>query len=84
MSIMHDASTSPDVRELSAIRQDIDQIDRDLLALLCRRMDCSLEVAAYKTAHGLPVLNAGREQEILDRIRQAGLAFHETEAGEAV
>ena len=78
---MHDVSTSPDARELSAIRQDIDRIDRDLLALLCRRMDCSLEVAAYKTAHGLPVLNTGREQEILDRIRQdAGAAYADAAA----
>ena len=55
---------------LSAIRQDIDQIDQELLGLLLRRMDCSKEVAAYKLANGLPVLNIGREQEILDRIRQ--------------
>ncbi len=59
-------------RDLSAIRQDIDRIDRELLGLLQRRMDCSQEVAAYKLAHGLPVLNAGREQEILDRIRREG------------
>ncbi len=62
--------STPPARTLSAIRQDIDQIDQELLGLLLRRMDCSKEVAAYKLANGLPVLNIGREQEILDRIRQ--------------
>ena len=61
---------NPPARDLPAIRRDIDRIDRELLDLLLRRMDCSKEVAAYKMAHGLPVLNAGREQEILDRIRK--------------
>lgn len=61
---------NPPARDLPAIRRDIDRIDQELLDLLLRRMDCSKEVAAYKMAHGLPVLNAGREQEILDRIRK--------------
>ena len=57
-------------RDLSDIRRDIDGIDRQLLDLLCRRLDCSLEVADYKAARGLPVLNQQREDEILTRVRQ--------------
>lgn len=58
-------------RDLSEIRQDIDKIDRQLLDLLCRRLDCSLEVADYKAAWGLPVLNQQREDEILAQVRQS-------------
>ena len=32
---------------LDALRQEIDTIDRELVELLCRRMDCSAAVAAY-------------------------------------
>lgn len=63
--------------DLSAIRKEIDRIDEQLLSLLCRRMDCSLQVAGYKAAHGLPVLNEQREREILDRVREGGEAYHE-------
>lgn len=56
-----------DVEDLSAIRQDIDDIDRELVRLLCRRMDCSLRVAEIKRSRGLPILNQEREDAILDK-----------------
>ena len=59
------------MEDLKAIREEIDAIDAQLLPLLCRRMDCSLRVAAYKATRGLPVLNAEREGQILDRVRAA-------------
>lgn len=61
-------------RALADIRDEIDALDERLLALLCRRMDCSREVADYKAAHGLPVLHPAREKEILDRVRDEGEA----------
>ena len=57
-------------RDLNAIREEIDRLDSRLAELLCRRMDCSLEVAAYKAAHGLPVLNGAREAAVLNRVRE--------------
>ena len=56
--------------ELADIRAEIDRLDDELVALLCRRMDCSLQVAAYKAAHHLPVLNEEREKQVLDVRRQ--------------
>ena len=53
---------------LEEIRKRIDEIDGKLLPLFLARMDCAREVAAVKKEAGLPVLNAGREQEILDRV----------------
>lgn len=56
--------------DLTTLRAQIDEIDEQLAELLCRRMDCSAGVAAYKAAHGLPVLNAGREAEVLRQVQE--------------
>ena len=58
--------------ELSEIRQEIDRIDGQMMELLCRRMDCSRQVAEYKTQHQLPVFSEERERQILDRVRRLG------------
>ena len=47
--------------ELTDLRAQIDVIDRELVALLERRIDVAAGVAEYKMAHGLPVLDQGRE-----------------------
>lgn len=55
---------------LEEIRKEIDQIDGQLLSLFISRMDCARQVAQVKAQQNLPVLNAGREQEILDQVAQ--------------
>ncbi|MBQ6387031.1 MAG: chorismate mutase [Ruminococcus sp.] len=57
------------MRNLDEIRVEIDAIDKELITLFNRRMDCAGEVGRYKQANGLPVLNREREKEILDRIQ---------------
>ena len=57
--------------DLDEIRKNIDLADRELVAAFCRRMDLVREVAAYKIANGLPVLQAGRENVVLDKAEQA-------------
>ncbi len=56
------------MKELSALRGEIDQIDDQLLALFLRRMDMMGEVAAAKAAAGVPLTDAGRESQILERL----------------
>lgn len=53
---------------LSSYRKAMDAIDADLVTLFCRRMDVSAAIAAYKQAHGLPVLDAKREAAVLDKV----------------
>ena len=60
------------MKDLSEIRVEIDKIDREMIDLFRRRMDCAKDVAAYKQANHIPVLNAAREREILDRIEDEG------------
>ena len=59
--------------KLDVEREKIDQIDAQLLPLFLQRMECSQRVAELKGQVGAPVLNAQREQEILNRVSaQAG------------
>ena len=60
------------MRDLSEIRVEIDEIDRELIALFKRRMDCARDVGYYKKANNVPILNAKREEEILDSVEEKG------------
>jgi chorismate mutase len=57
---------------LSALRRQIDDLDNSLLELLARRMRVSREIGQYKKEHNMPILQAQRYDEILQkRISQA-------------
>lgn len=58
--------------KLGKVRKEIDRIDEKLLPLFLERMRCSEQVAALKREAGAPVLNAGREREILENVRKRG------------
>lgn len=60
------------MRDLSEIRADIDKIDKELIELFKKRMDCAKEVGLYKKATDTPILNTSREQEILDSVEEKG------------
>ncbi len=51
--------------DLNDYRAQMDEIDRELVALFARRMDTAASIAAYKKEHGLPVLDGGRERQKL-------------------
>lgn len=55
--------------ELEELREQIDEIDADLIELVQRRMDIAAGIAAYKRENGLPVLDATREADKLVDIR---------------
>ena len=59
--------------DLKDLRNEIDQIDDQLLALFVRRMEISAQVAAYKKENQLPVFVPQRETEKLaDVAKKAG------------
>ena len=64
--------TSEYEARLGKLREEIDQIDGELLPLFLRRMDCSQRVAQLKGEAGMPVFSPQREQAILDKVRQRG------------
>ena len=55
--------------DLKQLRDEIDDIDSQMLSLFLKRMDVCREVADYKKQHNMPVLQTGREQQIIDRIK---------------
>ncbi len=56
---------------LQDIRGQLDQIDDQLIGLFARRMRLVSDVAAYKKENGLPILDSGRERQIINRVSLA-------------
>ncbi len=54
--------------DLNDIRLKINELDEQIVKLITERMGCSIEVAKYKVAHSLPVLNAERERQVLSNV----------------
>ena len=52
--------------DLTELREQINGVDAQLKTLFLRRMELAAQVAAYKKANGLPVLNTAREQQVLE------------------
>lgn len=53
--------------DLTALRKQIDRLDTILTDTLEKRMDTVRQIAAYKDAHGLGVLDREREQKVIAR-----------------
>ncbi len=68
--------------ELEQYRREIDRIDGELVKLFLERMEVTGRVGEYKQRQGIPVLDAGREKEVIaaraartdDPARKADLA----------
>lgn len=54
--------------DLNDIREQINEIDNEIVKLLTKRMSCSIDVANFKVKNNLPVLNAEREKEVLQKV----------------
>ena len=52
---------------LEKARGIINEVDDEMARLFVRRMEASAMVAEYKKAHGLPVLDAAREEQVIRR-----------------
>jgi chorismate mutase len=65
--------TKQTTENLKELRQQIDEIDNELLSILAKRMRVSKEIGQYKKEHNMPVLQTVRYDEILEkRISEAG------------
>ena len=56
------------MKDLSQIREKINEIDSKIIELWKDRMETCLSVAQYKKENNLPVLDSQRERGLLDRI----------------
>ena len=72
----------PDLAEhrLTPLRQQIDDIDHELLSLLARRMEVSRSIAAVKRTHGMTVYQPERWNAVMaDRLQLAASLGLDTE-----
>lgn len=53
--------------ELDKVRKKINVIDQEMAKLFEERMICSKEVADYKIKHAMPIFDASREQEVINK-----------------
>lgn len=57
-------------KELDVLRDKIDEVDKELVALLARRLALVAEVGEVKSRHGLPIYAPDREAAMLARRRE--------------
>jgi chorismate mutase/prephenate dehydrogenase len=58
-----------DNKRIANLRADIDGLNADLLDLLERRLDLSVQVGEIKQRAGLPLYSEDRERDLLARFR---------------
>lgn len=54
------------MQDIQTLRGQLDQIDREIMDLVEKRLEVSRAVARWKSARGLPVLDAAREEQVLE------------------
>ncbi len=63
--VLRDSCVSTE--SLALLRQQIDELDNELLEILNKRMAVSRQIGIYKKEHRMPVLQIGRHDEIMNR-----------------
>ncbi len=73
---MHGVPPDPEVAgdELSRLRDRIEALDREIVALVAQRVRLAREVGTVKRAAGLPPRDAAREQAVLERTAELARA----------
>ncbi|MFZ0170539.1 MAG: chorismate mutase [Acidimicrobiales bacterium] len=66
--------TTDQPSDLDEIRQRLDVVDRKLVHVLLERSSLIDEVIHFKRAHGMPVIDRGREDVMLGRIEEVASA----------
>ena len=60
------------LRDIEALREEIDDIDEALVSLLAKRQQAVAQIVSLKREHGIPVYHPAREEDLIsNRRRQA-------------
>lgn len=68
--VLRDETTTTE--SLSLLRQQIDQINDELLELLAKRMRVTCEIGQYKKEHKMPVIQQNRYNDLMERLVKNG------------
>ncbi len=58
------------MNKLQNLRNEIDNIDKDIVKLIEKRMKISYEIGQYKKENNIPIFDEKREKEVLDRKKE--------------
>lgn len=53
--------------KLETARKIINEVDKEVARLFCKRMEAVKLVAEHKAEHGLPILDSGREEAVIEK-----------------
>jgi chorismate mutase / prephenate dehydrogenase len=68
-----DSPSDSPVSALAKLREQLDQVDRQVLELLAQRMQIVTAVATHKRAENIEIRDAGREKQLLQSRRELAL-----------
>ncbi len=56
--------------DLNSLRKEINSLDKQILELLQKRIEVAKKVGAYKKENNIPVLDEGRESQVIDNVQK--------------
>ena len=63
------------MKELSSLRTKIDQLDKQLWDIITQRVNTAREIGEWKRAHGEPIMQPKRYQQVLDHCLEYGKRY---------
>ncbi|WIV67993.1 chorismate mutase [Natrialbaceae archaeon AArc-T1-2] len=66
---------TPEQMELDELREEIQEIDRNLVELIARRTYVADSIAQVKAAEGLPTTDAKQEERVMERAGENAAQF---------
>lgn len=60
---------------LKDFRENIDEIDEEILSLILKRLDICKKIGIFKNENNMLIEDKKREEEILDRIKKSAGEF---------
>jgi len=54
--------------EIALLRMEIDRLNNEVLEKLRERVEVALRIAEVKKRHGVPIVDRGREEKVLDHM----------------
>ena len=60
------------MKDLSSLRAEIDQLDKQLWEIIAQRMDIAREIGEIKRTHNEPIVQTQRYQQVLDQCLKWG------------
>lgn len=55
------------MKDLNTCREEIDEIDQQMIALFEKRMNVAKDVVTYKLAHDMPIFQSDREKQVIEK-----------------